>query len=271
MKLFSTLLLVFLCFQLSFSQSTWSPGSSISSTNFGISSYYNNGFPSSHLRIMSPERIALMKKYKAEYKGAFSGSLSLGYNQLSGDLSGQSSDIFPQLNLTATINKRSTPLFSWKAVASIGSYQAQGYHANPNIYTGDTPSPFPSGDFNNSEVKGSWSSIALMTRRKISFSRIRSINDERKFGCFFSWGVGYLSSHVLLVSLNDVDARISRTISSITIPIMLDFSCLIKNNLGAMASFDMYLFETDNLDLIRSDIPDFMTNIRAGLFYKIDN
>jgi len=38
-----------------------------------------------------------------------------------------------------------------------------------------------------------------------------------------------------------------------------------------MVSFDMYLFETDNLDLIRSDTPDLMTNIRAGLFFKIDN
>ena len=269
-KLFSTFLLVFLCIQGSFSQSTWNPGSSIAPTGFGISSYYNR-FPSHHSRVLSPERIALMKKYKTEYKKAFSGSLSIGYNQFLGDLSGQSSDIFPQMNLTASINKRTTPLFSLKAVASIGSYQAQGYHINPNIYTGDTPSPFTSGDFNNSEVKGSWSSIALMTRRKISFSRVRSIDDERKFGCFFNWGVGYFSSHILLVSLDDEDARISRTISSFTMPVMLDFSCLIKNNLGAMVSFDMYLFETDNLDLIRSGIPDLMTNLRAGLFFKIDN
>ena len=271
MKLFPTILLVFIGIQCSIAQSTWSPGSFIAPTTHGISSYYNNRFPKIHSTFTSPERIALKRKYKSEYKRAFSGSLSIGYNQLTGDLSGQSSDLFPQMNLTATINKRSTPLFSWKATSSIGNYQSQGYHANPNIYMGDTPSSFNSGDFNNSEVKGSWNSISLMMRRKISFSRVRSINDERKFGCFFSYGFGYLTSHVLLVSLEDEDVRISRTISSFTMPVMLDFTYLINNNLGVMLSFDMYMFETDNLDLIRADIPDLLTNIRTGLFFKIDN
>lgn len=272
MKLFSTFIILLFCFQSTTAQSTWHPGSFNAPTLHGISSYYNNRFPNHHSSFSNPERAKEMKRYRAEYKKAFSGSLSLGYNQFEGDLTGQNSDGFPQMNINACINKRLSPNFSFKAIMSLGGYETKGFNANPNIYTGDTPSQYNSGDFMNSESKGSYASFCLMTRRKISFSRVKSIHDEKKFGCFLSWGVGYLSSHVLLKSIQDEDIRLSRNVSNFLMPIMLDFSYVIKNNLGAMVSFDLYMLENDNLDLIRSgNMPDYITNIRTGLFFKIDN
>lgn len=271
MRLLATIIFLIIGTSSVLAQSTWHPGSFSTPTGYGISSFYNNRFTHHHTRVLSPERVALLKKYKSQYKKAFSGSLSVGYNQFVGDLSGATTDFFPQMGITASINKRTSPNFAWKAVATIGNYQTQGGHSNPNVYTGDTPSPYNSGDFHNSIVTGSWSSFSLMRRRKISFSRVRSIDDERKFACFFSWGVGYINSHVLIVSMLDEDARISRTIETYTVPVMLDFSYLIKNNLGAMISFDTLYLGSDNLDLLRDDTLDLMHTIRCGVFFKIDN
>lgn len=211
-----------------------------------------------------------LKKYRKQYKNAYSGSLTLGNTQFYGDLAGYEPGFSERKNVNLSFNKRLSPIISIRLNYNIGSYDQSGAASSLLLDT-EHPNDFAANDFLRSTVRGNYSAISLMYRYTLSPTSIKNIDNEPKFAFHYSIGVGHISSHVLLKSLEDEETRISKSANAIMIPIMLDLTYVIKNNLGVISSIDYYLVNSDKLDLILHQSTDFLLNFRMGLFFKINN
>jgi hypothetical protein len=211
-----------------------------------------------------------LKKYSKQYKNAYSGSLTIGNTQFYGDLAGTSPGFSERKNVNLSFNKRLSPIISFRLNYNIGSYNQSGGISYPLLDT-EYPNDFAPNDFLWSTVRGNYSAFSLMYRYTLSPTSIKNIDNEPKFAFHYSIGVGHISSHILLKSIEDEDKRLSKSANAIMMPIMLDLTYIIKNNLGFISSIDFYLANSDKLDLILYQSSDFLLNFRMGLFFKINN
>lgn len=212
------------------------------------------------------------KNYNKEYANAFSSSLSIGISNFHGDLIGNQTDIEHQLNVNLEINKRLSPWFSWKLLMSAGKYQAIGVNKYQSLYTSGINTNFTTTDFYNSLLEGGYSTLSALFRTRIAFSKLNSIKAEKKFGLFFNFGLGYMNSNVLLKNRTDHNIKISRSIKDMVIPIIIESNLLLSDRLGFTLSYDYYILSSEYMDLlINNKSSDYLSNIRAGLFLKINN
>lgn len=261
MKILISLLSLFLFFQQSFAQlrvDTYPLGKTFLNST---SQEFNN-----------QSNISTQHNYKKEYKHAFSGGLSIGIMNFQSDLSENQSDLRNQLNLNLEINKRLSPWFSCKLIMSSGRYEAIGINEYQSLYTSGIDTEFSTSDFYHGILDASYASMSALVRSRIAFSKLNSIKSEKRFGLFMSLGLGYISAHVVLKNRTEHSTKISRSIRDIVIPIILEANYLLSDRLGVIASYDYYILANEYMDLlINNDTSDYLTNFRAGLFFKINN
>jgi hypothetical protein len=213
-----------------------------------------------------------LNRYHKQYKTAFSCDISYGLITFYGDLQGYQTDVPNQSNINIAINKRWTPRSSGKLFMSLGNYADIGINDNPQPYTDGLNTTYNANDFFNSEVTGKYALIGFTSRTKIGFTKLKNINNEKKFGVFFNIGLGYMSSSVLLRKKTDYSIKISRYIQSLVFPIGFETSYMIKGNLGIQIAYDYYLIANENMDLMNSSQSelDYLTNFKTGVFFKIN-